>query len=68
MTPSWYQAKQEDGKVVPTYNYIVTHAYGPMKIIEDAAWLRALVGRLTDRYEASRPAPWKVGDAPARLH
>jgi transcriptional regulator len=64
VTPSWYQTKQENGKVVPTYNYMVAHAYGQMKIIEDVAWLRALVERLTDRYEATRPVPWKVGDAP----
>jgi transcriptional regulator len=49
---------------VPTWNYTVVHAYGPLVVVDDAAWLRALVGRLTDRYEASRPAPWQVGDAP----
>jgi transcriptional regulator len=65
VSPSWYRTKQEDGKVVPTYNYMVTHAYGPTKIIEDAAWLRALVGRLTGRYEVPRVAPWQVEDAPA---
>lgn len=65
ITPSWYDTKQENGKVVPTYNYMVVHAYGEMKIIEDGAWLRALVERLTNRYEASRSAPWKVDDAPA---
>jgi transcriptional regulator len=64
ISPNWYQTKQDDGKVVPTYNYMVVHVYGAMKIIEDAAWLRALVGRLTDRYEASQAAPWKVTDAP----
>lgn len=26
ITPSWYAAKQEHVRVVPTYNYIVTHA------------------------------------------
>src|ERR1019366_8382919 len=35
ITPSWYATKQETGKVVPTYNYMVVHAYGPMRIIED---------------------------------
>jgi transcriptional regulator len=64
ISPSWYQTKQEDGKVVPTYNYMVVHAYGAMKVIEDAVWLRALVGRLTDRYESTQAAPWKVADAP----
>lgn len=64
ITPSWYAAKRETGKVVPTYNYAVVHAYGPMRAIEDRLWLRALVGRLTDRFEAPRSEPWQVSDAP----
>ncbi|HXA47158.1 MAG TPA: FMN-binding negative transcriptional regulator [Burkholderiaceae bacterium] len=64
ISPNWYQTKKDDGKVVPTYNYMVVHAYGAVTAIEDAAWLRALVGRLTDRYEAPQAAPWKVADAP----
>ena len=65
ISPSWYPTKRETGKVVPTYNYIVVHAYGPMRVIEDRAWLRGLVGRLTERYEAGSAEPWKVTDAPA---
>jgi transcriptional regulator len=64
ITPSWYAAKRETGKVVPTYNYAVVHAYGSMRAIEDRVWLRALVGRLTDRFEAPRSQPWQVSDAP----
>jgi len=64
ITPSWYQTKQESGKVVPTWNYAVVHAYGPLRIIEDPVWLRALVERLTDRNEAQRAEPWEVADAP----
>ncbi|MEO8158226.1 MAG: FMN-binding negative transcriptional regulator [Betaproteobacteria bacterium] len=64
ITPSWYQTKKDTGKVVPTFNYIVVHAYGAMRCIEDAAWLRKFVGGLTDRFEASRPQPWAVTDAP----
>ena len=29
VTPSWYATKQETEKVVPTWNYIAVHAYGP---------------------------------------
>ncbi|HEX8956832.1 MAG TPA: FMN-binding negative transcriptional regulator [Burkholderiaceae bacterium] len=64
ITPSWYETKKADGKVVPTYNYISVHAYGELRAIDDRAWLRQFVGRLTDRYEASRTAPWAVSDAP----
>jgi transcriptional regulator len=65
ISPAWYQTKRETGKVVPTYNYAVVHAYGPMSVIEDRAWLRGLVERLTNRHEAGRPGAWKVTDAPA---
>ena len=70
ISPAWYQTKRETGKVVPTYNYAVVHAYGPMRVIEDRAWLRAFVERLTarheaGRHEAGRPEPWQVSDAPA---
>jgi len=64
ITPSWYLTKQETGKVVPTFNYIVVHAYGAMRVIEDAAWLRNFVGKLTDRFESPRDKPWAVADAP----
>src|SRR6266700_94994 len=64
ITPSWYPTKRETGKVVPTYNYIVVHAYGPLRVVEDRAWLRGLVERLTNRHEAARPQPWKITDAP----
>ena len=64
ITPSWYATKKETGKVVPTYNYMVVHAHGVMRAIDDAVWLREFVGRLTDRFESSRAKPWAMTDAP----
>jgi transcriptional regulator len=64
ITPSWYQTKKDTGKVVPTWNYLVVHAYGPMRVIDGVQWLRKFVGALTDRFEAPRAQPWKVEDAP----
>ncbi len=65
VSPSWYPSKNESGEVVPTYNYLAAHAYGAMKVVHDAAWLRGLVTRLTERFETGREAPWRVSDAPA---
>jgi len=65
ITPSWYQTKRETGKVVPTWNYAVVHAYGPLGIVEDRTWLRDLVERLTRTHEAGREPMWAVTDAPA---
>jgi transcriptional regulator len=64
ITPSWYPAKREHGKVVPTWNYAVVHARGVARAIDDAAWLHRLVSALTARNEATRPQPWAVTDAP----
>src|SRR5882672_5566951 len=65
VTPSWYPTKQETGKVVPTWNYVTVHAWGRPRVIEDAAWLRHQLDDLTLLKESTRPAPWKVDDAPA---
>ncbi len=65
VTPTWYPSKQETGKVVPTWMYAAIHAYGPVRFIDDAEWLRDLVTRLTEKHEAVFAQPWKVIDAPA---
>jgi transcriptional regulator len=64
ITPSWYATKQENGKVVPTWNYVTVHAHGSLRFIEDREWLHDHVSRLSDHHEAQREAPWKVSDAP----
>ncbi|WP_155372637.1 FMN-binding negative transcriptional regulator [Catellatospora vulcania] len=65
VSPSWYAAKAEHGRVVPTWNYTVVHAYGELLVHDDPAWTGALVRRLTDLHEGRRPQPWSVDDAPA---
>ena len=65
VSPGWYPSKREHGKVVPTWNYTMVQARGPLRAVEDASWLRALVSRLTDHHEATQARPWSVGDAPA---
>lgn len=64
VTPSWYEGKGRDGKVVPTWNYVAVHAYGPVEFYDDPDRLLDVVTRLTDLHEAPRPRPWAVGDAP----
>ena len=65
ISPNWYPEKTEDGKVVPTWNYAVVHAYGPLRIIEDPTWLLSHLTALTTQHEAPSPSPWHVSDAPA---
>jgi transcriptional regulator len=64
ISPSWYPTKRETGKVVPTWNYAVVHAYGNLRFIDDSTWLRGFVEGLTNRYEAGRADPWHITDAP----
>jgi transcriptional regulator len=65
VTPSWYATKQDTGKVVPTWNYVAVHAYGPVEFFDDADRLLDVVTRLTDLHEGPRAEPWAVTDAPA---
>jgi transcriptional regulator len=64
ISPSFYVSKAEHGKVVPTWNYVMVQARGRLRAIDDEAWVRAFVNRLTERHEAPRDKPWAVSDAP----
>jgi transcriptional regulator len=74
VTPSWYATKRETGKVVPTWNYVAVHAYGPVEFFDDAERLLEVVTRLTDLHEdaltkssgaeSTGTKPWAVTDAP----
>ena len=64
ISPNWYPSKAEHGKAVPTWNYAVVEAQGPMRVIEDTEELRQLLAELTAQHEASQPKPWKLEDAP----
>jgi transcriptional regulator len=65
ITPSYYAAKKEHGKVVPTWNYAAVHAYGTLEVFDDRAALLEVVTRLTNRHETPRAQPWAVSDAPS---
>jgi transcriptional regulator len=70
VSPSWYAAKAEHGRVVPTWNYLTAHVYGRLLVHDDPAWVEDIVRRLTVKHEAARlaspgqPPAWSVDDAP----
>lgn len=64
VSPSWYASKAEHGKVVPTWNYTMVQAHGRLRAVDDPAWVRAFVTRLTRVHESGRDLPWHVSDAP----
>jgi transcriptional regulator len=65
ITPSWYPSREETGKVVPTYNYVVVHAHGPLRTYEDPQLLLRNVRALTELHEAGFAERWGVDDAPS---
>ena len=64
VSPSWYAAKAEHGKVVPTWNYSAVHLRGSVHVHDDPDWVRDVVTRLTDHHESDRAERWHVTDAP----
>jgi transcriptional regulator len=62
--PGWYPSKAQHGKVVPTWNYAVVHAYGRLQVIDDKDWLLRHVGELSDQQEAPYSERWSTADAP----
>jgi transcriptional regulator len=64
ISPTWYAAKAEHGKVVPTWNYLAVHLSGTVTIHHEPAWLLSAVSDLTRLHEGPRSTPWDVSDAP----
>lgn len=64
ISPQWYATKNEHGKVVPTWNYVVVHGKGPLVVHDDAQWVRQLLLDLTAQQESAMPTPWQVDEAP----
>jgi len=64
VSPTWYPGKHETHRQVPTWNYVVVHAHGRIRIRDDEKFVRGVVARLTRTHEANEAQPWKMGDAP----
>lgn len=58
VSPNWYTKKP----AVPTWNYMVVHAYGRARVTHDTNELRRIVDRLSKIYEG--PDGWQLGDEP----
>ncbi|MEZ5923680.1 MAG: FMN-binding negative transcriptional regulator [Hyphomicrobiaceae bacterium] len=64
ISPGWYEAKREHGRVVPTWNYMTVHARGRLTMFEDRERLKEIVDRLTSLHEVRFAKPWTTSDAP----
>lgn len=64
VSPSWYPTKKEDGKAVPTWNYVIVQAWGQACVHDDSEWLLGQLSEITAAHETGRDDPWSIGDAP----
>lgn len=58
ISPSWYAPQP----AVPTWNYVVVHAYGVPRIIDDGAAM-TMLERVIARHEAAFEQPWQMDRA-----
>ncbi|HVZ87208.1 MAG TPA: FMN-binding negative transcriptional regulator [Polyangia bacterium] len=58
ISPSWYTTSP----AVPTWNYVVVHASGPVAIHDDVGFVAELVRELTARFEP--PGGWSPDSLP----
>jgi transcriptional regulator len=70
ISPNGYPSKADNGKTVPTWNYVTLNIHGKLVVHDDPAWTLDLVRRLTNLHEAKHgtvrnQTPWSVDDAPA---
>jgi transcriptional regulator len=63
ISPSNYEGKMSDHKVVPTWNYQSVHLGGIVEVSEDVELLRQIVSNLTNFHESARAQPWGVQEA-----
>ena len=64
VSPNLYATKNETGKVVPTWNYVMVQARGEARVRDQVDWLTPQLTTLTTEREASRAQPWSITDAP----
>jgi len=55
ITPNWYPSKALHGKVVPTWNFAVVHAYGRPEVMRENDWLLRHVLSLLPNRRGTEP-------------
>lgn len=64
VSPSYYPTKHENGRAVPTWNYVVVHVEAVIRFVHDQDWNLAMLQALTAQHEQHRDEPWSISDAP----
>jgi transcriptional regulator len=56
VSPTWYESED----VVPTWNYVVVHAYGTCRVVDGPADLERILTASVATFEHSLPKPWSL--------
>lgn len=64
ISPNYYPTKKDQGKAVPTWNYVAAHVKGLMSYRHDAAFKLEMLNNLTFAHEQNQDKPWSIKDAP----
>lgn len=64
ISPNYYPTKKEQGKVVPTWNYVAVHVKGLLHYRFDTDFKLAMLNNLTFQHEQNQEKPWSITDAP----
>ena len=63
ISPRWYIAGQRSRRVAPSWNFAAVEGRGPLRLVDDPAWVRQHLAGLTDAQEATRAQPFRLEDA-----
>lgn len=61
ISPSWYSVEP----AVPTWNYVVVHAAGTPRAVDEPRRIRAILDQTVATYEQALPRPWSMDGLPA---
>ena len=64
ISPNAYPSKQQDPRVVPTYNYQAAVVRGKLMWLHSDEQKLSVLNALTDHFEQVEPHPWSINDAP----
>ncbi|WP_413699533.1 FMN-binding negative transcriptional regulator [Psychromonas sp. KJ10-10] len=65
ISPNFYPTKKDNGKAVPTWNYIAVHVRGEIKARFDEHFKLQMLNNLTFQQEQYQDKPWSIYDAPS---
>mgnify|MGYP003635651995 CR=1 FL=1 len=66
ISPNYYPTKKEQGKAVPTWNYVAVHVKGLLSYRFDTEFKLEMLNNLTIQHEQNQDKPWSIRDAPVQ--